>query len=689
MAEWKAGTRRRARSWWLLLGLVLVAPGVAAGQATTAVTGQFVVYWVDGFSDGGSHPAYRLRETESGRSLELIFGTPPADLRSGDRVVLHGVESPAGVLRVERYEPAGAVAGTPFAAASTPAPPSGEQRTAILLLNFLDATLTCTTAQIEDRLFAAADSVSHAYAETSSGRVWFGGKAFGPFLIKDRRSEHCDPFGWAARADLLAATSGIDLRFYPRRLYVVATNPSWSCGWGGISELGVTPSASVVEDYGRCGYDHVHAHELGHALGMSHAGIDPGDVGELADEYGDASDFMGGSYLPLSHTNAPHKFQMGWVSPEAAPIVDHNGRFPLRPLETPLDSPWWPAMLRIARPGSEAAYFVSFRRRIGFDANLDDVFSEHTSIHRWGNDEDGGRTALIRTLGDDDTFAGPGFVVSQLDRSPGGAFVEVAFSCEPFAPRLDASAPSPDGRSRLHVDLGIRNDDTALCPPSSFSVDAVGPPGWSVTASPPTLAIGAKARATATLQIEMPAGTPPGAYELTVAVAGAASTQHAQVVVPVPVSTLPGGGGGGGQPGDGGDGGSGGGDSEECTAASIAPLDRARCLTARLLADGPCAADGLRHTVAGRLRRDVETLDRLLGKIARASRRRAHVLAGRAARLANGLMRFVRRQSERRRIPATCANPTIATVNQLRPLLQGFGSGTAKSDRSGPAGSGG
>jgi hypothetical protein len=654
----------------VLLVLLAAGPRVVGGQQTTSVSGQFVVYSIDDFEGGGSHRAYRLRASD-GRAFELLFTAPPRDLRSGDQIVVRGVEVAPGVLRVERYErrvgPAGKTAGLSLEAPA--APPVGEQRTAVLLLDFQDATQNCPTTDVEARLFSDSDSVNRLYQETSSGKVSFAGKAFGPFTIDDYRSQHCDPFGWAAEANALATAAGVDLDAYPRRVYLIATNPMYTCNWGGISEMAVTPSESVVEGYGRCGYQQTFAHELGHALGMHHANTDLTDSGGIGVEYADHSDFMGGSYEFFGHTNAPHKFQMGWVTEQAAPVISTSGRFPLRPLETPLDSPWWPSILRIARPGSDAYYFVSFRRRIGFDGSLDDGFAERTSIHRWAEDQFEGRTELVRTLGDDDTFAGPGFVVSQIARSAGGAFVEVAFSCERFAPIVSASAVTGDGvRTGIQFDVTVRNDDNAVCPPTAFSVAASGPAGWSISLEPSALTLAPKAAANVTARVSLPADAQPGTYELLVPIAGADPVQAVQVTVPVTVPVSRRGGGGGGS---GGGGGNGGGGDPGCSDTAQGPLDQARCLVAALLADGPCAADGVRPKLAAQLRQRARALDRLLARIRSASGpRRANRLARRSLSAADRLHGFLARQADRHTLPSECAATTSDAVDELRPLLQ-------------------
>ena len=237
MVEPKSDPWARVWSWWLLLVVATVAPAAGQGQARVSVSGQFVVYWVDDFEGGGSHAAYRLRQADGDHSFDLLFTVAPADLHSGDQVTVQGIETAPGVLHVEQYERRRGVTNAAGGAAEGPAaPPVGEQRTAVLLLDFRDATQGCTAAGIEERLFSASDSVNRLYQETSSGKVSFAGTAFGPFLIDDYRSQHCNPVGWADAANALATAAGVDLRAYPRRLYLIATNPGWTCGWGGISD---------------------------------------------------------------------------------------------------------------------------------------------------------------------------------------------------------------------------------------------------------------------------------------------------------------------------------------------------------------------------------------------------------------------------------------------------------------------
>ena len=511
-------TCRRGARLGLLLALCLVS--IASAERRE---GQLVVYQIDALDGRSSSLGYQLREAGREELTELSFGVAPT-LRSGDHIVVDGTVGADGRLHVDHAE---TVTDTSARAAAA-APTSGAQHTAVLLLDFHDATnANCSLAGAEDVLFGAVNSVSALYAESSFGQISFSGTAFGPFLIDDFRSQHCNPFGWAADADQLAAAAGVDLRPFARRVYLIATNPSWRCGWGGLSDLGIVPSRSVVEAYGACGYPSALAHELGHAIGMQHASTDPQDDGAIDDEYGDTSDVMGGSYSFFGHHNAAHKLEVGWIGASDEPLVTGNARLGIRPLEMPPPAGRGSAALRVARMGATGAYFVSLRRASGFDESLTPEFVDHVSIHTYG-DFIGRRTALVRTLAPQETFRAQNFAVSYLATSAGGAFVEVAFSCESFPPVLELPAPSvlrPGGQA--HLALQLRNDDTVLCDASAFPVVASGPAGWTTSLTPSLATVTPKQSATLDLLVKVPSDTPDGTYAIDVQVTDALGTAHA------------------------------------------------------------------------------------------------------------------------------------------------------------------
>src|ERR1041384_3451001 len=156
----------------------------------------------------------------------------------------------------------------------------------------------------------------------------------------------------------------------------------------------------------------VFAHELGHNLGMKHAGLF-GDW-ERTLEYGDCSDVMGtagcsdvdtvemGYYVRLMHVNGPHKVQMGWIPESRVVEVTSPGEYQLSLLEAPVPTA---QILKIAKPGTDSgeAYYLSFRTNYGFDTdNLPHRFKGVTSITRWSGGLD--YTYLVTVIGDGETF---------------------------------------------------------------------------------------------------------------------------------------------------------------------------------------------------------------------------------------------------------------------------------------------
>jgi hypothetical protein len=97
-------------------------------------------------------------------------------------------------------------------------------------------------------------------------------------------------------------------------------------------------------------------------------------------EYCDDSDFMGISTNVWRQTNGPHMQQMGWIPADRVVDAAGSGLHVLAPLETAPAATSLPLLLRVARP-SGGFYYVSYRRRVGYDANMRTSYADRTSIH--------------------------------------------------------------------------------------------------------------------------------------------------------------------------------------------------------------------------------------------------------------------------------------------------------------------
>ncbi len=247
--------------------------------------------------------------------------------------------------------------GTSTAAATTTAAATaiqGEQRTLSILINFNDAQLTCTPADVSSRLFASTGyTVNNNYRESSRGLVSFSGNAVGPFTINYATGGSCNYLGWAAAAEAAARAAGIEPAQYSRVNYV--TPPNASCGWTGLAYM--PGRQSWVQS---CSVTGAFSHELGHNLGLNHAATP-------TLEYGDSSDPMGGSNI--SGHNAPNRVMAGWMPAGAVLDVLAGGSFTVANLSSTAVT-GTPQVLRLQKADTAESYYVSLRRSQNLDARL-------------------------------------------------------------------------------------------------------------------------------------------------------------------------------------------------------------------------------------------------------------------------------------------------------------------------------
>jgi hypothetical protein len=277
-----------------------------------SVEGVVTVMYGDDFQHRRADLIYSLRDQHTGESVRLRFeGAAPRLLRTGAHVTVHGRR-----LGKEIYLAAADGTGVTVQSLppSSPSTVSGDQNTLVIIANFRDASVACTPAAISDLLFqgVAGPCVDMLYRQTSLGNISFFGQVVGPYEIPFDQSSACDLSAWGNAAETQAAAAGIDPAAYSRRVYVMPVN---ACPGAGFATIGGAPSFAWVFT---CDLAGVYAHELGHNLGMDHAGTP-------TSEYGDSTDPMGFGSPQLRPLNAAHRHQMGWLG-EQGRTFDHTER---------------------------------------------------------------------------------------------------------------------------------------------------------------------------------------------------------------------------------------------------------------------------------------------------------------------------------------------------------------------------
>jgi hypothetical protein len=430
--------------------LLLVAAALVTALAAPAaarqldVTGRLDVIQIDDFDSGRSRVVHRVRDDATGREFELELSDDSTPLKTGMRVrargrLLRGRRDGARVLGA----PSGAKLRVEVLTAPMPtaALVAGGRRAIVMVVDFLadGRTVACSDAAIADKMFSGSPSVDGLYRTASYDQLSWPAdtNANGtPDVVRvaiDDGGADCDVTTWRSKADAAATASGVNLGLYQHRLYVLPSNVG--CGWAGYAQVGCGSACWAM--VATCDRGDVYAHELGHNLGMWHASFDADNDGGVdatcpwgawsgGGEYCDDSDFMGISTNVWRQTNGPHMQQMGWIPADRVVDATGSGMHVLSPLETAPASTSLPLLLRVARP-SGGFYYLSYRRRVGYDANMRTSYADRTSIHT----SPGGNTLLVRFLGDGESFtdASNGITVTQVQHDATSVAIAVAMAC--------------------------------------------------------------------------------------------------------------------------------------------------------------------------------------------------------------------------------------------------------------------
>jgi hypothetical protein len=476
------------------------AAGVSSKLIT--VTGKIKALRSDDFKNKKSTSEFSVEDSSTGKIYTLHFsGSAGKKMFHGNEVTIKARDMGGDNLYM------GSNDGTAILSAGTELAISGDQRTLVMMISLVDAQVSCSQQQINDLVFADPNgySMTGLYRETSFGALTVSGQTVANVMINASASEGCNYGSWSSLADQAAAGMGINLSNYPRRIYVL---PAGNCGWAGLGNLGGTITRSwIAAPY--CGYHDVYAHEFGHNLGMHHSGVTG------AGEYDDTSDIMGYGGIGLRQVNGPHKVQMGWL-PQSAVARVGSGVHTLIPLESTPGTGGY-SVLTIPKPDTNDTYYLSYRRPIGLDSRLGG-YADRLSIHTFT----GGSviTRLVGTLGVGETYtdAANGITVQVTSRTDSAMTVAINAICASNSPVVTVSPGTQGGSAggALTYQVSVQNRDSATCTPSTFSLSAMVPQGFSGALSTSMLAVNAGSTATASITVASTAGTPTGTYTFSV-----------------------------------------------------------------------------------------------------------------------------------------------------------------------------
>ena len=214
---------------------------------------------------------------------------------------------------------------------------------------------------------AGPDSLTSYYQEQTYGQIAFSNAGVSIVTIASPTTSCSmnDVYNWAALAEHEA---GVNDQAYQH--YVFVLPKITACTWTGQAEIGGRyvwiNGADAFKTY-------VLAHELGHNLGLAHAGGLLCQSGGVAvpisstcdaaalHPYDDPFDAMGRAPV-LRQMSMEHKLKLRLLPSSAVKVVGASGTYRLAPMETLAGAP---EVLRIPKPGG-GNYYVEYRSPIGF-----------------------------------------------------------------------------------------------------------------------------------------------------------------------------------------------------------------------------------------------------------------------------------------------------------------------------------
>ena len=590
MASLPATALRLAFPVEVLSDLAAAFPQSAARLETRGTwQGQLYYYIEDGV---GLTSHKENRKIRIGSQLVDLYSASPvvAGSKCNDVIAASGVRSNNKIV---------AESSTLISTAATAiCGPLGAQRIAVILVSFPSSPMPSGITQdflngvflgnaYTTQQSTPDRSIGDYWTQNSDGQTWVNSTGtgavtiVGPYLLSqdyayctNNNGSYSDNSAAVRQAAYAAADAALNYADFSRVVVVLPNNGTCS-PIAGVGTIGCWGSECPGD--GVCNYSwtwwradqissrswgvELGTHEMGHNLGMGHAGSryhSTGVVGPIGTagtriEYGDVFGTMGN--WNFGFYNAQHGLnQLGWLSTANVQTVTSNGTYTVQAYD---GRPAVVKALKIQRgTGSTNAWFyLAYYPNTGnYLSALGSQIHSGAIIHYQDSATPGGKTDLLDfTQATPNNFNDPALAVGQTWVDP---YTDVSITinsavnnllsvtvtyntppCTTAVPTLTITPPSAsvNAGSAANFTVSVTSNDSIACASRAFGMTSSLPadPSWGSSFSPASLTLGPGATGQTTLT-KTPPSSVTGTFDVNASAGGATTTASLTVVTPPP-----------------------------------------------------------------------------------------------------------------------------------------------------------
>lgn len=284
----------------------------------------------------------------------------------------------------------------------------------IVTIDFVDSTFPYSTSEVKTMF----DRFNTVYQNTTYGRTLFdldlandGTPDIHHVSIAINKNANCDGYAFDGWGDLaMAKLPQINESDYDHVQFMLPN--SADCAWAGVAFINGKRSWNrtiltniFTGNEGLVPNPHMTSlHEVGHNLGMGHAGWDSNGDG-IVESYNDHSSFMGNPYAHDAQLNSIHVEQlMGSDLLSQQLKVVSFGTHVVEAIENDPSSIQYPQILKVATTQG-FYYYLSYKQPLLSDSQLSPSLTSGLSIHKKHGLSNSNQTARLDVLSNGGVFA--------------------------------------------------------------------------------------------------------------------------------------------------------------------------------------------------------------------------------------------------------------------------------------------